>query len=289
MKGVDYVHKSQTGDEFWNVIKEDIIKLYTEDNWSANKIGEKYNCAGGTIRYKLKEWDIPTHKRYNAIYRFDNTDYFTNIDDEHKAYWYGFILADGHVNERMFTLALQKRDSYLLDILRKDLGTDIPLRIDYYGTPTLSITCKEFCNILLEKGFHHRKSYGIDILKIASYVPSYLINHFVRGMFDGDGCIAVYKYEYFSKPQYHFGYTGLLNVCQYIADQLCVSFRMVKEGDVTYTAVTRDPQIINSISDYLYKDATIYMDRKKKKFEEIKLMTVNDYNSDNQFLAEGIV
>lgn len=34
----------------------------------------------------------------------------------------------------------------------------------------------------------------------------------------------------------------------------------------------------NEIFEYLYKDATIYMDRKYKTFNEIKMMTFNDYN-----------
>lgn len=34
-------------------------------------------------------------------------------------------------------------------------------------------------------------------------------NHFIRGMFDGDGSIRYYKYGYQKSPRYHFGYTGL--------------------------------------------------------------------------------
>ena len=57
-----------------------------------------------------------------------------------------------------------------------------------------------------------------------------------------------------------------------------ITRKLVKESDITYTLITRDPKEIIRIFHYLYKDATIYMDRKYKTFKEIETMTFNDYN-----------
>ena len=46
------MHKSKTGKEYWDNIKEDIIDLYANKGWSTTKIGEKYNCYGSTIANK---------------------------------------------------------------------------------------------------------------------------------------------------------------------------------------------------------------------------------------------
>ena len=88
-------------------------------------------------------------------------------------------------------------------------------------------------------------------------------------MFDGDGSIRIYNYEYLKKPQYHFGITGLKNVCEFIKNYLNIDRKIVKESDITYTCVTRDLNKIKEIYEKLYFDATIYMDRKYNTFKEI--------------------
>ena len=134
------------------------------------------------------------------------------------------------------------------------------------------------CQRLYDIGFHNRKSWSIDLDKILKSIPSDLENHFIRGLFDGDGCIKYYQYSYIKNPQFHFGVTGVKNVCEYIKDKFKIDRKLVFEGNKTYTVVTRDITIILNIFDYLYRDATIYLDRKYKTFKEIQMITFNDYN-----------
>ena len=271
------IHKSQTSDEFWDSIKDEIIHMYADERMSTNKIGEKYGCWDTTIQYKLKEWGVPKNTRPNSLYTL-NENYFEIIDNEHKAYWYGFLLADGHVNESVIMLTLKKEDEYIIEEYKHDLEAGAPLSYDKYGNAGLNIACKKMCNDLITKGFHHRKSDYLDIDKVVSYVPSNLEHHFIRGMFDGDGCVGLYNYAYLSKPQCHFGYTGLENVCKYVGDKLNIHTKMQDESELIKTIKTRDNVLISNIMDYLYKDATIYLDRKYTKFRYIKLITFNDYN-----------
>ena len=276
------MHKSTTGEKFWEDRKEQIIYDYEVLNKSASAIGKELGCWGTTILYKLREWDVPIkHKRINAK-RIIDLDYFKEIDNEHKAYWYGFLFADGHVNKKFVMIGLQKGDKKTLVDFLHDIHSDYPIRNDKNGNPVITITSIDFAKHLLDKGFNHRKSYGADFQKIISYVPDNLIHHFIRGMFDGDGSIKIYKYPYLKKPQYRLGYTGLYEVCEFINKQFHITRKIVKESDITYTTVTNDPPLINQIFDFLYKDATIYMERKYETFKLIHAMTFNDYNSDTQ-------
>ena len=134
------------------------------------------------------------------------------------------------------------------------------------------------CQRLYDIGFHNRKSWSIDLDKILKSIPSDLENHFIRGLFDGDGCIKYYQCSYIKNRQFHFGVTGVKNVCEYIKDKFKIDRKLVFEGNKTYTVVTRDITIILNIFDYLYRDATIYLDRKYKTFKEIQMITFNDYN-----------
>ena len=241
------------------------------------------DCSRCSIYNCFKIWDIKRRKRIkaaircNAIYTIDYN-YFKEIDTEHKVYWYGFLLADGHINDKIINLCVQNKDIDILNQFQKDLKTDIPIKYDQHHNPFITITCVELTHSLLDKGFNHRKSWELNFYQILSYVPETLLNHFVRGMFDGDGCLKYYQYDYLKKPQYHFGYTGLKNVCQFLKELFHIDRKLIHESNQTYTVVTRNLTIILNICNYLYYNSTIYLQRKYDTWNQIKMMTFNDYN-----------
>lgn len=256
------------GLNFWENEKDRIIKLYSEGK-STNDIAKVYGCSRSTILRYLNTWNIPIERneRYNGIYKTD-IHYFSNIDNEEKAYWVGLLLADGHISKQG-VLSLCMKDLDIIEKFKKSLKSEHPIKYDRYGYPSIWIGCKQYYEDLNNIGFHNRKSYEIDLDKILSHIPKELTHHFVRGLFDGDGSIRIYNYEYLKKPQYHFGFTGLKNVCEFIKNYLNIDRRLVKESDITYTCVTRDLNKIKEIYEKLYFDATIYMDRKYNTFKEI--------------------
>ena len=235
------------------------------------------------IYKKLKEWNVTKRKRLaspercNALHKI-NAHYFDVIDSEHKAYWLGFMVSDGFVNEKEISFCLKKTDRKIIEEFKKDLDSDHPIGTNANGNPVLVIVCKQLCRALIDKGLHNRKSWSIDIHRIRSYVPSEYEHHFIRGLFDGDGSIRYYHYSYLKKPQYHLGFTGCENVCLYVREKFKLQRRLVREGNKTYTMISRNPIDICRIFEYLYRDATIYMSRKYNTFKEIQMMTFNDYN-----------
>ena len=188
------------------------------------------------------------------------------------------MLTDENVNKRELSLCVKNTDIDIIQIFAEDIETDVPIKYDKYGNPFITIVCKELSKSLLDKGFHNRKSWSIDFDYIKSFVPDELFNHFIRGMFDGDGCLKYYSYPYLKKPQLHFGYTGVKNVCEFIKDFFDINRDLIFEGNVTYTVVSRDPNKIIEICTYLYNNSTIYLKRKYEIYNKIKMMTFNDYN-----------
>ena len=260
-------------DQWYEDNKEEILKLYY-DGYSHEKICTIMQCGRSKLSKKLQEWKAPsrprpkTRARHNAIYNIDYT-YFDNIDNEHKTYWLGFLLADGHVNEHVIMLRLQKKDLKTIEDFKKDIKSEHPIGCDKHGNPGISIACKIMCDTLAKYGFHHHKSWSFDIDKALEVVPKEYEHHFIRGMFDGDGSIRYYKYEYQKVPFYHFGYTGLKNICDYVSSKLGVD-TIIRERDTNvFTVRTKNPYKIIEIYNYLYKDATIYMQRKYDTFQEI--------------------
>ena len=267
----------------WYDENKDIIMEKYHNNERVEDIAIELQCSRYMLYQKFNEWNISRRNkikakpRSNAIYTI-NYEYFKKIDTEHKAYWYGFLLADGYVNERELSLCVKNTDIDIIQIFAEDIETDVPIKYDKYGNPFITIVCKELSKSLLDKGFHNRKSWSIDFDYIKSFVPDELFNHFIRGMFDGDGCLKYYSYPYLKKPQLHFGYTGVKNVCEFIKDFFDINRDLIFEGNVTYTVVSRDPNKIIEICTYLYNNSTIYLKRKYEMYSKNKMMTFNDYN-----------
>jgi hypothetical protein len=260
--------------EWYEANKDVIIAMYNEGSCSLSDIAKKLECGRSGIIYKLKEWNVPKRPRikyetrYNAIYNVDYH-YFDNIDDEHKAYWLGMLLSDGFVNNREISLRLQKCDKEIVEMFKNDLKAEHPIKTNSYGAATLTITSHDMCNTLMEYGFHNKKSYNFNLDKLLRVISNEYENHFVRGLFDGDGSVKYYKYDYQKTPFFHLGYTGLLNVCEYVDSKFEIGTFIDEGNNLTYTLRTHNPKKIIDIYDYLYKDATIYLSRKYNTFQEI--------------------
>lgn len=262
------MHKSNGGYEYWDSIKDEVVDKYMIQGRSTNSIAEDYNCYGTTIGFHLKRWGIPLRlQRYNNQYSLD-THFFDVINTENKAYIIGLLLSDGHVS-KSGKIMLTLKDLDLIEKYRVAIGSSHKITIDGYGNYSIVITSVELSNRLREIGFHNRKSYYIDIEKILSNIPPELEHHFVRGLFDGDGSIKIYRYDYLKKPQLHFGFTGLECVVNYVKNFLGIKTKTVMESELTRTCVSSCRETICSIFSILYKDATIYMDRKWNTFNEI--------------------
>lgn len=80
-------------------IKEKIIKDYL-NNKSIRQIEKDYNVDRKTTGKFLEEKGIKSLKGNHYRKYFHNENFFENIDTEEKAYWLGFMFADGYISEK---------------------------------------------------------------------------------------------------------------------------------------------------------------------------------------------
>ena len=78
--------------EFTQEQIEDILNDY-KNNFSQKSIAEKYNVSRSVIKRVLNSFEIDLRKKTCKYYA--NYDIFENIDSAEKAYWLGFLAADG--------------------------------------------------------------------------------------------------------------------------------------------------------------------------------------------------
>lgn len=168
------------------------------ESMTSEEIGRELGFTAKQIRGKCSALGLRGKKREI------NDGYFDNIDTSLKAYFLGFIFADGWVinNEDSgtyeFGMKLSSKDKYLLERLNNELGGK---NIIYHQDPqdvlicgtqiahsghcdTLRVYSKKLVSDLIKHGIETNKS-----LK-ASYpvVDDSLFFDFLRGYIDGDGC-----------------------------------------------------------------------------------------------------
>lgn len=212
-----------------------------------------------------------------------NKDYFSKIDAPDKAYWLGFLYADGSINryyqnEKLksmtLELGLSYKDKEHLEKFKKSLDTNIPifektnrLKGKEYKSVRIQLNNTKICYDLCDLGCTPSKTYDI---KFPTYdiVPKKFMRDFIRGFFDGDGCISISEMN--GKPHIVTTITGVEDMLKSISDFLfsekiiSVKPKMYKDKrrEFTYDLHIYGTDTNKDFLDYLYKDSDIYLDRK---------------------------
>jgi len=128
--------------------------------------------------------------------------FFDLIDAEAKAYWLGFLAADGSVSSRINTvkLTLAITDIDHLEKYRRALRYEAPVRdegirvnrangkLHSSHAASVVVRSKPIRDALIRNGVGPRKSLTLTPWE----GPPELIRHYWRGVFDGDGSIGCY-------------------------------------------------------------------------------------------------
>lgn len=210
-----------------------------------------------------------------AKYTLDDS-YFEKIDTERKAYWLGFLYADGCVVynkiNKAVILMLHIDDKYIIEEFNSDLKSDRNIVITSTGYARLAIGNKKLAQDLINLGCVPRKSL---ILKFPTedIVPTELINHFIRGYMDGDGCISVYKKMRKNRKtpintceiKFIGTYDMLYGIKKYFKSDknVLINKHSPKSCQISFTG-----KKYREIVDSLYNDATVYLTRKKAKWDK---------------------
>lgn len=123
-----------------------------------------------------------------------NENYFENINSEDKSYFLGFLCADGTIinNPKVYryqtVLKLHVKDEEILKTFIKCVDGKMELWKNKIGNMVeLKLSSKKMINDLNNLGVTNNKTFTLKYPEI----PLHLERHFLRGYFDGDGCIRV--------------------------------------------------------------------------------------------------
>lgn len=213
-------------------------------------------------------------KSYNKKYEVDNS-FFDEINSIEKAYFLGLMYADGTISNRSIVIALQEEDKSILEKFKNALNYTGNLKFINYNNIKwkteikLCIYSRELVEALTKIGCIRRKTYNMSLPKIEMLYYS----HFIRGLFDGDGCITK------SKNGYYFSITGNKSflydinsiLCKQIEINPCTISRKNKSSELSGAMQYSKNSDLIKIRNYLYNDCKdLYIERKYNKFFEIE-------------------
>lgn len=241
-----------------------IIKDY-EDGLQIHAIAKKYHTSQETVSSILKENNIEIRPAYKVTYSI-NENYFDTIDTPEKAYIIGMIASDGCVFCNRLQIVLQEEDKDILEKINSCLGSNRQLYYierskknpNWKNQYSLIIVNKHIADQLKSIGLIENKSLSLEFPNV---ITDKLLPHFLRGLLDGDG--------FLEKKRYRVGYTGtpmlleeinnrinrILGINFYIHAEKC------KNNSTSTMKISNKKDCINFLN-YIYKDASIYMNRK---------------------------
>jgi len=249
-------------------------KLHTEEKMSQREIAKIYGVHRETVRRNFKKRGLPSFNYHNMI-KHDEKKFF-EISTEEDAYWLGFIYADGYVSDNNnFELSLKlsdfnhlKKFKDYLNLSTKIIKDDFRCRIVYKN--------KILVDNLKRLGVKPRKSLS---LSFPEKVPVSLLRHFLRGYFDGDGSISIYKKKRktMTSKIVNFSLLGTREFLDGARDYFPIDFgKYVKNhGSEKTLVLSTAHKKARKIIVWLYSDSNVYLDRKYKKSKQIAVLERN--------------
>lgn len=263
-----------------NILTKEILENSYYELRSLTAMAEKFKTTRKTIANHMNHYGI-AHK-LETKYKCNENIFST--DTEISFYLAGFIAADGCImskgNSKMLSISLSKKDKSHLEKIKNALGAEHPIG-DYdvknskrnpkwndVVKSDLKISSAQIYSDLQRFNITERKTHTLTFPEWMN--DHQLRHHFIRGYIDGDGSFFHNLGKKRNVKQVFFSVRG--------TTAFLTSLRSILEADLNLEERTKDIRINNGIgvleyggnrvckalAEYLYQDATIYLDRKKE-------------------------
>lgn len=211
------------------------------------------------------------------------------------SYILGYIVADGCICKRK-----GRKNSYVLNITSKDkesllkmgkhISPDCSLSIKYNSQKIpyyqIYFCNRKICEDLMNLGIFPRKTYNLNPIK----VPERYFSDFVRGFFDGDGSVYIYKVNKVLQIKANFPSTSLsfiTDLNQHLSKSLDILLKTIhqvkeKKGNIPLYYIDFYIDDCEKLAEFMYQNnPTLYLPRKRQIFEKWKSTERRHYIKQN--------
>jgi len=251
--------------------KKEIVKRYLAGE-NATDIAPDYKITNVAILGLLHRRNVKIRSQSQIQRKYlINETYFDDINTQKKAYFLGFLYADGYnnINRNSVTLGLIEKDKEILIKLNNLLQSKKPLQYvelkkgNQQNQYRLVIANKHISKKLSELGCVQAKTY---ILEFPEWLNNNLYSHFIRGYFDGDGWV------------------GKKSICIVSTEKFCKKLESIfnKKLKINCYLRTRHPERrknirmleisggkqVRTFLNWIYNNSKIHLERKYKLYQE---------------------
>lgn len=241
------------------------------------------------LNYIEENYELSKHETAKRLVRHN---FFSEFKIELQAYLYGILASDGCIvrNQSAIQLKINPTDSELFEYF-KIISPDVYIheykgttsiaevrgrKVSNKGSISMTICSKLMHQQLIEHGLVPRKTY--EQLSIPEKMPEDLIRHFIRGYFDGDGCLTWHvsppniknrEINWRVKAAFQIDAKTnnlLLEFQKYFANHdIKVNLNYIKRDDM-YRLCSSSRKELTKIFHLLYDNSNFHLSRKFNKF-----------------------
>jgi hypothetical protein len=258
---------------------EKLTSLYSD-----KEIGEKLGHSRWTITQARKRFSIQSFYEKTGLKRnvkgddgvtyggrkrsfTYNESFFQDLEGEAQAYYLGVLAADGCVHRDLdgVELTLQESDVQTLLDFKKVLGGTSPelyykrkkIGVNAYR---LTLCSKKMALDLNSWGISPAKTHSLEIKRP---IPSHLLRHFLRGLWDGDGWIGESNFSLLTASE---AFANQLQQMFYQISGVEFFWKWKKVRDTRYPIFEGSSKKHTPILQAMYQDCSYFMERKMEKF-----------------------
>lgn len=272
---------------------------------TCKEVAEMFGLSLLTVQKIVKNAGLKLNKsRVNMSKISLDLNYFNQIDDPRKAYWLGFIAADGSINKTNAKLTFNIKDLEILEKFKNDVKSGHKLvkteRFDKRTNKTyigysLQVTNAIFVGNIIKWGITNQKT---DVLAFPNIKEEYY-SYFIAGLFDGDGSVYIRNVE--THQQIGCNLISTKEVLEFIQEYLFQKFNMSK---TTLQKISKNKTNVwkcywqkdtKKFLNFIYSgDKDVYLSRKYDKYLEClqinpsrkRFQPILQYSLDGRFLHQ---
>lgn len=261
-----------------------LIKTYEDNDRSMNATAKILKTSAKSIMRRMrrmKEYDFKYDEK--PFYTCDET-FFDDLNEK-SLYWLGFIATDGSLSKLRYSyqlrLKLANKDVSHIMSFKKDINSLSPIKEkiekkiagkdgflkNEYLANEIIITSEKIFNKLAEFNIVPNKTH---IYRFPEQLKNHTdVRHFIRGCIDGDGWYREHRNN--GKKCTTEIRVGMCGTPIFVKEMFDIVKEKCELNSGSYyirkSGKTADFEIcskkdVNIFIDYLYNDATIYLDRK---------------------------
>jgi intein/homing endonuclease len=236
----DMLKKTAKTEQMLEILRQNFTdedyKEYILGNLKMKDVYEKYEVNQNAMDYFFAEKGYV--KRSTLRKENIKIDIFNPVNTPEAAYILGFYIAGGCLNGNKFVITLNEKDKEILEKIRDYMS---PITKLIYKKETINkqgivshpmysfaFACKEIVSCLEDLGLGKNKTYLSKSIK--NIVPKELMWDFIRGYWDGDGCISS------------------SNVTKNVKE---TPYNYINIG---FTIISKDPDILNEMNEFFIEE-----------------------------------